>query len=190
VIILADGEQWYQEGLMEWALRYPKKIGFRIGFDERLAHSIIAGSDILLIPSRYEPCGLTQMYAMKYGTVLVARTTGGLEDSVHQFDPQTGEGTGFTFKQQDAGAFLEAIRTAVSLFDEEQASWGKLIQKAMKAIFPGIDQQGNTLIFITNSLANKHTIRTSANFHKIFGFIGCSLDRLSFVKHWPKKAVM
>ncbi len=134
VIVLATGERLYQDSFMEWAGKDPKRIGVRIGFDERLAHSIIAGSDILLIPSRYEPCGLTQMYAMKYGTVPLVRATGGLEDSVEQFDPETGEGTGFKFKKYDPKAFLEAIRSAVGLFGDKP-SWNKLIQNCMKADF-------------------------------------------------------
>ncbi|MEE9613262.1 MAG: glycogen synthase, partial [Desulfatiglandales bacterium] len=134
VIVLATGEQLYQDSFMEWAGKDPKRIGVRIGFDERLAHSIIAGSDILLIPSRYEPCGLTQMYALKYGTVPLVRATGGLEDSVEQFDLETGEGTGFKFKKYDPEAFLEAIRSAVDLFGDK-LSWNKLIQNGMKADF-------------------------------------------------------
>ena len=94
----------------------------------------MAGADMLLIPSRYEPCGLTQMYALKYGTVPVVRSTGGLDDTIVQFDPKKGEGNGFKFGPYKPESFLGAIRKAVALFQEAEA-WNKLVTDGMKADF-------------------------------------------------------
>src|SRR5262249_25563362 len=87
LVILGSGEVHYERLFTEWAQRYPEDIGVRLGFDDALAHQIQAGSDMLLMPSRYEPCGLTQLYSLRYGTIPIVRATGGLKDTVILVDP-------------------------------------------------------------------------------------------------------
>ena len=105
-----------------------------IGFNEPLAHRIMAGADIFLIPSRYEPCGLTQMYALRYGTVPVVRATGGLEDTIVQFDSKTKKGNGFKFGAFSSKAFLSAIKEAVECFQATEI-WKSLMSNGMKEDF-------------------------------------------------------
>jgi starch synthase len=134
LVILGSGDEQIQQAIQQAAQRYPGRISLRIGFDEPLAHRIMAGADIFLIPSRYEPCGLTQMYALKYGTVPVVRATGGLDDTIVQFISRTGRGNGFKFRPYEPAAFLKSIREAVALFTDLKA-WRKLMANGMKADF-------------------------------------------------------
>jgi starch synthase len=134
LVVLGAGDEGVQESLRQAAKRHPGRVGLKFGFDEPLAHRIMGGADIFLIPSRYEPCGLTQMYALKYGTVPLVRATGGLEDTITQYDPQTGEGNGFKFGPYDSKAFMSAIRQATLLFQNTRA-WKQLITRGMKADF-------------------------------------------------------
>ena len=134
LVILGSGDETIQEKLRQAAERFPRRMGLRFGFDESLAHRIMAGSDIFLIPSRYEPCGLTQMYALKYGTVPVVRATGGLEDTIAQYEPKTAKGNGFKFKAYDSKAFLSAMKKAVGLFQHTK-KWKQLVSNGMKADF-------------------------------------------------------
>ena len=92
-----------------------------IGYDEAMAHKIEAGADIFLMPSRYEPCGLNQMYSLKYGTVPVVRATGGLDDTVEEWNPERGTGTGFKFEGLSAEALLAAIDRALAAFQDKKA---------------------------------------------------------------------
>jgi starch synthase len=133
-VVLGSGDEQIQQAIRHAAERSPGRIGLRIGFDEPLAHRIMAGVDVFLIPSRYEPCGLTQMYALKYGTIPVVRATGGLDDTVIQSDSQTNEGNGFKFEPYKPAAFLKTIRQAVDLFSDPTA-WRKLMANGMKADF-------------------------------------------------------
>jgi starch synthase len=132
--ILGTGDKEIQDAIQEAAERHPGHVGVKIGFDEPLAHRIMAGVDMFLIPSRYEPCGLTQMYAFKYGTVPVVRATGGLDDTIAPFDRKTRKGDGFKFEPYGAKAFLETVQQAVQLFNDSKA-WKTLIANAMKADF-------------------------------------------------------
>jgi starch synthase len=132
--ILGTGEQKIQDFLIAAQKKRPDRIGLKIAFDERIAHTIYAGSDIFLIPSRYEPCGLTQMYAMKYGTIPVVRATGGLVDSVEEFAPRTGTGNGFKFVEPEPQPLVEAADRAVAAFGRP-ADWQRLMRNAMAADF-------------------------------------------------------
>jgi starch synthase len=105
-----------------------------LGYDEALAHLIEAGSDMFLMPSRYEPCGLNQMYSLRYGTIPIVRNTGGLADSVQHFDPATGNGTGCVFNDYDAPAVRWGVGTALDWF-ADQRSWRKLMRNAMAQDF-------------------------------------------------------
>ena len=100
-------------GLQE---RFPGRVVFYSGYSEELAHFIEAAADMFLMPSLYEPCGLNQMYSLKYGTVPIVRRTGGLADSVQHFDPATGQGTGVVFNDFDAGGLRWALQTALEWF--------------------------------------------------------------------------
>ena len=134
LVILGTGEQKIQDVLAAAQKRHPTRFGLKIAFDERIAHTIYAGSDLFLIPSRYEPCGLTQMYAMKYGTVPVVRATGGLDDSVEEFDPAAGTGNGFKFVEAAPAPLLEATDRAVRAFGRP-GDWAALVRNAMAADF-------------------------------------------------------
>ena len=134
LVVLGSGDERIQEAIENAAKRYPGKVGLKIGFDEPLAHRIMAGVDIFLIPSRYEPCGLTQMYALKYGTVPVVRATGGLDDTIVQYNLETEEGNGFKFEAFDAASFLEAIQQALHVF-QDPSNWRNLMANGMKADF-------------------------------------------------------
>jgi starch synthase len=132
VVILGTGDQRIQDFLRDAAKRYPGRLGLRIAFDEKMAHTIYAGSDLFLIPSRYEPCGLTQMYALKYGTVPVVRATGGLDDTIQEFDLQAQSGNGFKFRQPEAQAFLQALGRTLAIYSRPLA-WRSLVRNAMAA---------------------------------------------------------
>jgi starch synthase len=133
-IVLGSGDEKIQQAIQKAAKKNPGRVGLFFGFNEPLAHRIMAGADVFLIPSRYEPCGLTQMYALKYGTVPVVRATGGLDDTIVQFDPKRGEGNGFKFSAYKPASFLAAIQKAIELFQNPDA-WKKLIANGMKADF-------------------------------------------------------
>lgn len=153
LVVLGSGDEKIQRAIQGAADRHSGRVGMKIGFDEPLAHRIMAGADILLIPSRYEPCGLTQMYALKYGTVPVVRATGGLDDTIVPFDARTGDGNGFKFGPYEAGAFLETIREAVELFNDSR-TWKTLVANGMKADFSW-DRSAQSYLDLYQSLLRK-----------------------------------
>jgi starch synthase len=132
--VLGTGDQKHQKMWQDLEHAYPDKFGVKIGFDERVAHLIEAAADIFLMPSRFEPCGLNQMYSMRYGTVPVVRATGGLQDTVTDYNEKTGEGTGFTFKPYTADALLTALERAQTAF-AIPAVWKKLQLAGMRQDF-------------------------------------------------------
>jgi starch synthase len=134
VVILGTGEEKYHRWLKAEAPKYPGKLGAKIAFNNGLAHLIEAGADMFLMPSRFEPCGLNQMYSLKYGTIPIVRATGGLADTVVQVDPAKGAGTGFLFSDYTPEAFAKAIFTALAAY-EDQKLWRKIVQNAMKQDF-------------------------------------------------------
>jgi starch synthase len=129
VIILGEGEKKYQAAL-EKAAKKHKNIAVTTEFDESLAHLIVAGSDILLKPSKHEPGGFLQLYALSYGTVPVVHKTGGLADSIVEYNPKKGTGNGFVFPQHTAEALIEAVRRATALFKDEE-KWEELVRSIM-----------------------------------------------------------
>ena len=133
-VLLGTGDALFQDFFRAAAARHPGKAGVRIAFDDALAHKIEAGADIFLMPSRYEPAGLNQLYSLKYGTIPVVRATGGLKDSVAEFDPSTGAGTGFLFAPYDASALLAALDRALAVFGQKDQR-AALMQNAMAADF-------------------------------------------------------
>jgi starch synthase len=121
--VLGAGEPRFEKFFREFAKAHPARFGVKVAYDNVLAHKVEAGADIFLMPSRYEPCGLNQIYSLKYGTVPVVRATGGLDDTIEAYDPVTGHGTGFKFQAYDAPALLGAVREALSIFRNEPAAW-------------------------------------------------------------------
>ena len=130
LVVLGNGEHDYEEFFHWLHCEYGKRVSFYQGFNNQLAHRIEAGSDIFLMPSRYEPCGLNQMYSLKYGAVPVVRATGGLADSVQHFDPVEGTGTGVVFHDYDANGLKWAINTALDLYGNKHA-WKKIVHNGM-----------------------------------------------------------
>jgi starch synthase len=130
VVALGSGEPIYEKFFLDWAFWNKANVAVRIGYDDPLAHRIEAGSDLFLMPSLYEPCGLNQIYSLKYGTVPVVRATGGLDDTIEEWNPQQGTGTGFKFKGMSSGALLAAIERALSAFNDKKG-WRRLMLNGM-----------------------------------------------------------
>ncbi len=131
VVLLGSGERRYEDLWLALATRYPDRVAVHIGFDERLAHLIEAGADLFLMPSRFEPCGLNQMYSLRYGTVPLVHATGGLADTVRNFDAVTGSGTGFTFDEYSPQALLGTLRWALGVFMDRR-TWQRIQQSGMR----------------------------------------------------------
>ncbi len=134
LVILGAGDQRYQALLDELPGRYAEKVGVKIGFDNALAHKIEAGADVFLMPSRFEPCGLNQMYSLKYGTIPVVRAAGGLDDSIEDYNPFSGSGNGFKFSDYSAPTLLEAVKRSMAVYCNRKA-WRQLMVKAMACDF-------------------------------------------------------
>jgi starch synthase len=120
LVVLGTGERRYEDLFRALASAYPGRVGFKFAYDNALAHKIEAGADIFLMPSRYEPCGLNQIYSLKYGTVPVVRATGGLDDTIENFDLEHGTGTGFKFSDYSGRAFLYAVKQALHHYADER----------------------------------------------------------------------
>jgi starch synthase len=134
VVIHGMGDDRYETFFRQMQLRYPRRVGVLVGYSEPLDHCILAGADLTLIPSRYEPCGLTQIYSLRYGTVPVVRATGGLKDTVQEFDSVAREGNGFVFGPYEPGALLEAVDRACRVYQRKE-EWTALMRNAMSADF-------------------------------------------------------
>ncbi len=134
VILLGTGDQKYHTFFEKMSSKNPKKFAAYLGFNDELAHLIEAGSDMFLMPSKYEPCGLNQMYSLTYGTVPIVRETGGLADTVIKYNEKTEEGTGFVFKKYDSVEMLKEIKRAVKIF-ENKKNWQKIMRAGMKLDF-------------------------------------------------------
>jgi starch synthase len=129
-VVLGTGESRYQEMWTGLAAAHPRIVGARIGFDERLAHLIEAGADIFLMPSRFEPCGLNQMYSLRYGTVPVVRAVGGLADTVSDYAPGRTGATGFVFDDYTPAALLATLQRALTVY-RDSATWRQLQRAGM-----------------------------------------------------------
>jgi starch synthase len=132
IVALGTGEPLYEELFRKLAAKYPDKFLVRVAYDNTLAHQIEAGADMFLMPSRYEPCGLNQIYSLKYGTVPVVRATGGLDDTIEPFDGK--KGSGFKFSEYSPEALLAVIRQAVECYHQPKA-WRQLMLNGMKKDF-------------------------------------------------------
>ncbi|HVN63296.1 MAG TPA: glycogen/starch synthase, partial [Candidatus Binataceae bacterium] len=134
LVLLAAGDSAFEEFFRAAERRYPDKLRTIIDFDEAAAHRVQAGSDAFLMPSQFEPCGLTQMYAMRYGTIPVVRATGGLRDTVSEFDPATGTGTGFMFEEFKAEAMVSALGRMIAVH-RDSAAWRRIMDNCFAADF-------------------------------------------------------
>ncbi len=134
LVILGTGDARIQDALAAAHKAHPSLLGLRIAFDDKVARAIYAGSDLFLIPSRYEPCGLTQMYSLRYGTVPVVRATGGLDDSIEEFDASVRKGNGFKFADATPEAMLGSVRKAMDVF-RDRTAWNALVRNAMACDF-------------------------------------------------------
>lgn len=133
VVILGTGDPHYEQQVGEWAARYPGKIAVRNVFDEGLAHRIEAGADMFIMPSRYEPCGLSQLYSLRYGTVPIVRRTGGLADTVVGYTPRAfkeSRATGFSFTDSSSGSLLTCLLLALSVY-RKKADWQRIVRTGM-----------------------------------------------------------
>jgi starch synthase len=134
LVVLGTGERKYEDLFRALAAAYPGRVGVKIAYDNALAHKVEAGADMFLMPSRYEPSGLNQMYSLKYGTVPIVRATGGLDDSIEPFDVEHGTGTGFKFKEYSGEALLFAVRQALHHYMDERI-WKRIQLNGMAKDF-------------------------------------------------------
>ncbi len=132
LVVLGSGDKKFQDLMEGLAALYPKKLSVRIAFNNKLSHLVEAGSDMFLMPSRYEPCGLNQIYSLRYGTIPVVRATGGLEDTVRDY--RGNEGNGFKFKEYSAQALIQKVKEAVELY-KDKLRWAELQRRAMAENF-------------------------------------------------------
>ena len=154
LMVLGTGEERYERFFDELAARFPGRVIFRHGYDDALAHWIEAASDLFLMPSRYEPCGLNQMYSLRYGTVPLVRRTGGLADSVEHFDPATGNGTGVVFNDFDPPALHWALNTALDWY-AQGTLWRQIVSNGMAKDFSWTRQSGQYVEIYRRLLAQK-----------------------------------
>jgi starch synthase len=130
LLVVGSGDKLYEEMFHRINKQFPNKIVAKVAFDNALAHKIEAGADMFLMPSRYEPCGLNQIYSLKYGTVPIVRATGGLDDTIDPWDARTGKGTGFKFSDYTGEALLAAIKSAMLAY-QDPSSWQTLMRNGM-----------------------------------------------------------
>jgi starch synthase len=134
MVVLGNGDKTYEEMFLRLAKQFPQKIAVKVAYDNAVAHKIEGGSDMFLMPSKYEPCGLNQIYSLKYGTVPVVRATGGLDDTIEHWEARTGKGTGFKFTDYNGEALLLTIKEALRAF-RDQNSWQQLMRNGMSKDF-------------------------------------------------------
>jgi|HubBroStandDraft_1064217.scaffolds.fasta_scaffold00948_9 starch synthase len=130
MVVLGSGDKLFEEMFQRLNKQYPKKIAIKVAYDNAVAHKIEAGADMFLMPSRYEPCGLNQIYSLKYGTVPIVRATGGLDDTIEPWDARTGKGTGFKFSDYTGEALLATIKQALLAY-QDPSSWQTLMRNGM-----------------------------------------------------------
>ena len=134
MIVLGMGEQKYHDLLADLEAKYPDRLKAFYVLDEKVAHQIEAGADAFLMPSLFEPCGLNQMYSLKYGTVPIVNAVGGLADTITNFDPATGEGNGFVMRAQTPKALLEAVERVIETYQRKRV-WSSIMKSGMRQDF-------------------------------------------------------
>ena len=170
VVALGNGEPYYENFFRSWAERRPNQVAVHSKYDNALAHKVEAGADMILMPSRYEPGGLRQIYSMKYGTVPVVRSTGGLEDTVEEWNAETGTGTGFKFFGYNAQDLMGAIDRALAAF-HDKFGWRKLMHDGMAKNFGWAQSGAGVCRALRGSFAaEKLTARLRARFRFIIRY--------------------
>jgi starch synthase len=154
LIVLGEGESKYEEFFTKISEKYPDKIAVLVEYNNELAHQITASSDIFLMPSKYEPCGLNQMYSLKYGTVPIVRKTGGLADTVRDVNEYDVTGNGFTFPDFDPFQFLDTIERALSYFKDKE-KWKKIIKVGMNEDFSWNNSAKKYIEIYNKAVGNK-----------------------------------
>src|SRR5438309_3844862 len=134
ITVLGSGDKLYEEMFLRLARRMPEKVGVRVAYDNALAHKVDAGADMFLMPSRYEPSGVRQLYSLKYGTVPIVCATGGLDDTIDPWEQRTKKGTGLKFQEYSGEALLRVIHQAMQLY-RDQESWQRLMRNGMSKDF-------------------------------------------------------
>ena len=134
IVALGNGDKEYEDLFRRLNKQFPQKIAVKVAYDNAIAHKIEAGADMFLMPSRYEPCGLNQIYSLKYGTVPVVRATGGLDDTIEPWDAKSGKGTGFKFTDYNGEALLSTLKAALTAY-QDKASWQTLMRNGMAKDF-------------------------------------------------------
>ncbi len=160
--LVAEGDGSYQDAFRQLARRYPGRAAVHIGYDEGKAHRLLAGSDMLIHPSRFEPCGLVPMYAMRYGTLPIVRKSGGLADSVIDVSPEKGSlqsGTGFVFENSNSADLLACIRRALDCY-RQPISWHRLQVNAMRQDFSWERAARNYLDLYHSLMGSRMPIQT------------------------------
>jgi starch synthase len=160
-VLLGSGSPIFERAYLDLARRYPKQVAVRIGFNERLSHRIEAGCDFYLMPSQFEPCGLNQMYSLRYGTIPIVRTVGGLDDSVIDFTVNPDRANGIKFQQYSATALARAIRKALALY-QEPVLFRQYRRNAMSADFSWARTVEDYLRVYQASVTATHTIALKA----------------------------
>ncbi|MCA1032503.1 glycogen synthase GlgA [Bacillus timonensis] len=159
-IVLGTGDEKYEQYFHQIAMRYPNKCKVKIGFNEELAHNIYAGSDLFLMPSRFEPCGLGQLIALRYGTIPIVRETGGLNDTVQSYNEHSKRGNGFSFVNFNAHDMLFTIKRAIFFYQQEKI-WKEIVKEAMNR-----DYSWAQSAFKYNQLYADLTARSVSHVHK------------------------
>jgi starch synthase len=160
-VIVGTGETRYQDMWTNLSRWRPDRVRAFIGFDERRAHLVEGGADIFLMPSRFEPCGLNQMYSLRYGTVPVVRAVGGLVDTVRPYNPRNGQGTGFLFAEYHPGALLQALGAALAAFANRKV-WTRLQKNGMRADFSW-DRSAREYVKMYRRLTPRNPARRAAS---------------------------
>ena len=131
-VVLGTGDYWYEETFKNLQYRYPDKVLANIKFDNVLAHKIYAGTDMFLMPSLFEPCGLGQLISLRYGAIPIVRETGGLKDTISPYNEYTGEGNGFGFKNFNSNELMQITEYALKIYKDKDA-WKNIIRQAMNS---------------------------------------------------------
>ena len=134
-VVLGTGDPEYEDLFRHYQWKYPQRVSANIYYSDNRAHKIYAGADAMLMPSRFEPCGLTQLIALRYGTVPIVRETGGLKDTVQPYNWYDNSGTGFSFSNYDAGEMLNTINYAKTIYFTQRDRWNEIAVRGMRADF-------------------------------------------------------
>lgn len=154
LVVLGTGDQKYEDMFKFFAWKYPDKLSENIYFDNSLAQKIYAASDIFLMPSRFEPCGIGQLIALRYGSIPIVRETGGLNDTVFSYNEYTGQGNGFSFTEFNAKDMLYTIRRALGFYNNNKDLWNHLIERGMKVDYSW-EKAANCYVGVYNNVLHK-----------------------------------